>query len=256
MTWREIEERVDARAPNSASMRLISRKRSTKPACIVVVRAAVYEKAKWKTGDQVGVAIGIEGDDYRIRLKRNSKKPIAKIRVLPKGGFTVDVGHIEELGSTPQTSAATEAKLIDNDTIEIVVPDWQAEDDAEQEPPPARLDSAERKAPAKIQRGPAGLGLELHGVTIDLTVDEESVTYAGKTIDVTTNQAAMLAACLRGLPNVIDRNFMRRQLFAAKSMTEGDALLDFVAQDLPKAMASIGLTFKIIKGQGFALAKS
>src|SRR5690606_17604372 len=78
---------------------------------------------------------------------------------------------------------------------------------AEAVPGPARPAMA-RPAPAAANGVAADDEVTLHGITIVTRADEESITYGPDTIEITTNQARVLAVLLRAYPSTVAEEFV------------------------------------------------
>lgn len=267
MSFRKLEQRIAAVSPKDASIRLVTRKTGARPACIVSLRAAFALAVGWKSGTGVAVYLGDDDDAGKLRLMRGATPAITTTRVLKKGGLTFDLGFVPGLnGGRSSDKFAIEAVLLDEDTVELRLPDWDgggeaAEDDVDASPAAKRPvpPPAPRAPPAAAKKpngrpAPVAPPVTHGGVHIDFTPDEETVTFGGKSMEVTARQAEMIAMLARGMPNPIARSFLRSKIFGANPPTTADLVLDTMAIDLTKAVDAIGLVFKTVKGLGYALA--
>lgn len=257
MAWQTIEQRIAGATRKAASIRLVLRGESSRPACIVSFRKDFAASIAWKAGEPVGLQVG-DGDHAGririVRLKKGAASEIATVRRMQKGGMTFDLGHIPQLGIEPHDKAATDAQAIDADTIELNIPEWDdaaqaAGDDDEQEQIPR--DPPRARQPARVNGTTV---LTKYGITIDLEHDAESIAFNKKTMDLTTRQAAVVATLLRAYPQFVNRPFILKNALADVPHHTQDASLDLIVGDLAKALAGIGLQLKNQKGVGLALA--
>lgn len=278
MSFRPIEQRISAIVRKPASIRLVERAQSSLPSCVISLRGFFAATLQWKPGNEIAVQIG-EGDDAgKLRLVRGGKPTIAALRVLSKGGASVDLGHIASLNDGGASDlVGVDARVIDKDTVEIVLPDWSAVpaaaaedegDDAAQEerPPAAPPSTREAHAPAprpSMPVKPNNRGAKrveppvtINGVHINFTPDAEIVSFKSKAMEVTRRQAQMIAALARGMPNPIGRDFLRTKLFGQNDRLAAELALDTISMDLTKALGGIGLVLKTVKGVGFALQEA
>jgi hypothetical protein len=275
MSFRPIEERISAIVRKPASIRLVERAQSSRPSCVISLRGFFAATLQWKAGNEIAVQIG-EGDDAgKLRLVRGGKPSIAALRVLSKGGASVDLGHIASLNDGGASDlVGVDARVIDKDTVEIALPDWSAppaadevagDDEGRDERPSAPPSTRAAPAPAPRPPVPAKPNggakrveppVTINGVHIDFTPDAETVTFKTKAMEVTKRQAQMIAALARGMPNPIARDFLRTKLFGQNDKAAAELALDTISMDLLKAVGGIGLVLKTVKGVGFALQEA
>lgn len=281
MPWQTIEQRVESAKQKTASIGLVVRSEGGRPSCVIGLRRKFAETVTWKHGDPVGIQIG-EGEHAGLlrlmRLKKDAKTIIASVRVMNKGGMVFDFGHIPQLGDEPHGKAGAEARLIDADTIEIVIPAWndasaeaddelararhyrrraQAHQDDDEDERPRATTPAKPAAPQvsrPLTRVNGATLVQNKGVKLDLTAEEENVSFGGKTMDLTTRQAAVLAAVLlRVSPSFVGRSFILNSALADVPQHTREASLDLMVSDLTRALAGIGLALRSQKGVGLAL---
>lgn len=258
MAWQTVENRLAAPKRKPAAMRLGIRGEADKPTCFVTLRSYFADSVGWQRGDAFGLQIGV-GDDAGgiriVRLNNDGANPIGRVVVLAKGGLSFNLGHVPQLGEAARASQATEARMIDADTVEVVIPNWadvEDRDDPDTAVPAAAPNRAAPRLPAK-----ANGALTLHGVSLDLTPDEENIGFKKKIIDLTTRQAALAALAavlLRVYPNFVDRRFLANRTLADVPKHAVETSLDLIVRDLDKALPGIGLHLKQQKGVGIALA--
>jgi len=92
-----------------------------------------------------------------------------------------------------------------------------------------------------------------HGVVLVLSRNDECITYRGKMLDLTANQAAFLAVLLKAAPHPVGVEFILKKLFAGRKVDEAQMRLEQLERELRKALPSIGLSLESIKGVGLKL---
>ncbi len=107
------------------------------------------------------------------------------------------------------------------------------------------------KPPAKAAP-PAGKGETYHGVTIDFTEDDESVSFRGKTIEVTTRQAVLLKLLARPMPQPVAESFLIKACWHPVPK-DAAAMLRQTVDDLRSALVAIGLDLRAVKGVGYQI---
>lgn len=119
--------------------------------------------------------------------------------------------------------------------------------------PPEVLPKAKPQTPAPTVTGGGTTDtlLELHGVSISLKPDDGQVSYRGKTTEVTDKQAQLAALLLKGSPHPIDREFLSEKLGFRGEFR--DTSLGTLIGDTRRAVETIGLTLKTIRGVGVSL---
>lgn len=263
MSFRPIEQRIAGNTRKSASIRLMLRgAESSAPACIVSFRMILGLQLKWKKGESVAVQLG-EGDDAgKMRLVRDGAPAIAAVRLNQKGGMTFDLGHLPSLNDgEPSDKIAVDARIIDKNTVEIVLPDWSAapatrDDDEREEAPPARIAPPQSRSKSNGHGPREPSATTINGVHIDFTADNETIAFKGKEMEVTKRQAQMIAMMARGMPNPIGREHLRTKLFGQNDKESSEAALDMIASDLTKALGAVGLALNTVKGIGFGLREA
>jgi hypothetical protein len=122
-------------------------------------------------------------------------------------------------------------------------------------PPPSPAKAA---APAAVEKpGEAVDAIELQGVTVCFTRDEESVSCRGKTMEVTAQQAKLVATLLRAMPNPVNFDFVVSKMWSKPAPSSARTVLIFqIASACRDALAPIGLEIKTMKGVGMSLSKA
>jgi len=284
MAWETVAKRGAVTPEYEAAVRNILRHNAKRPALQITLKGAFTRELEWKTGHAIGLLVGTGDDSGKVRLIGKTDTVIAHIRRLSHGGMHVDLGHVEQFPENWQRKVQCRATIIDTDTVEITIPedrsagdddDDEEDDDAGEAPvtpptpkPAPRADapfmakpSAHGKAAAPSKSAapspsPAPASeyfLTVHGITLDLTPDDEKVTHAGKSMELTTRQARLVLMMMRAMPNPVGREFVLNKLFGVSSI--GGTQLDLLARDLQKALVTVGLEMHVAKGVGYTLRR-
>ena len=200
------------------------------------------------------ILIGKAEDAGKLRLRVNKDGKVKARRLLRTGWLCFILGVVGDFPQSEVDKQRCAAKVVEKDTLEVTLPDWKAliEDDVQ----PAK--GGGKQAPVPALRPPAppnpAARFSRNGIAIDPTIDSESVTFRKKTMDLTTRQAAVLAALLRAMPSSIGRSWLCSKPLADVPTDMREAMLDLIFSDLGIALPGIGLELKITKGVGAALA--
>lgn len=190
------------------------------------------------TGDDAG-KIRLKADADGINIGRISAK---------SGALLLNLGFVEALGPDFRKKAYTTARVVSPGLVEIDVPAFAGADDDddanEETAPPSARSPTGRKQPAAVS--------EINGVTIDSTLDNESVSFKGKSIEVTTRQAKFTFLLARPRPEPVAETFLVKQLWE-NSPRDAAQQLRVIAADLQKALSTIGLNLLPVRGVGYQL---
>jgi hypothetical protein len=287
MAWDDVEARIPARIQvKQGTISLTRRGKANVVRVNLSLRSELAAALGWKGGESVGLQIGSGEHAGRMRIVRGSARAIAQVRESRHGVIRFMFGVVPALGDEEREATPCDASKIDDDTVEVILPDWSAiahesvdEDQvltiplhprssapakAKAPAPGAPLAAPAAKpsvmspaAPSKPVAPKGAKVLTLQGVTLDLNEENESISHAGKTMDITQRQAVFFDALLVGMPAPIDRAFLRKRIFAERANTpQSDVQLDLIARDAKAIAASIGLEVVVTKGVGIGLRKS
>lgn len=221
---------------------------------VVALRKDIVAKAGFKASGTFAVLLGIDDDHGVLRIVKD-KDGTACARELKKtGAFFFSLGMVPAISTTPHKQRPIEARLIDNG-IEIDIPP----DDgpkllappkaAEKPAPAAREDKPSPKAPST----PKSDAIAFNGVTIDVTLDKESISFRGKSTEVTTRQAKLVQLLARPRPAPVAESFLIANLWNGKPPASASDQLRTMADDLRAGLAPIGLNLNLVKGAGYQL---
>lgn len=282
MPFVDVAERVSTRPEQlPASIRLKLRK-SGRPACVVGLRRVILQKAKWTSCD-VKLQIGSGEDAGKMRLcKAPEGQGVAPLRFLKKDSAVVDLGFIAAFGMKPKVSTAIEAKIVDPNTIELMLPNWEevadaVDDDDPEEDPPARAaapepekfrpeprsPSLDNRAP-RPQTPPLRIGngheaaknappIEKFGVRV-LFGPTPAIFYDGENLPLSDRQATFLGHLVRGLGQImLTADLVQRMDIPASG---GAAIVADEFEALKPRLAEIGLGLRHVQKMGYSLSKN
>lgn len=245
MSWTDVEERIAPRSIYNASVRLHQRKHS-KPSLIIALRKSIVAETKWKGKDAFGLSVGIGEFAGKVRIIRGAKKAIAIARDL-KSALTLDFGHVPQLGERGAAKAEAIATVIDANTIELKLPDFEYDDQEEAAAP------AKAAPPSSAAKPDAEKVIIRNGITVDVGTDHEEIVYRGKAMELTARQAIFAAEVLKAMPNPVVRGLLETKIWGLRPPPGAAMALDQVVMDLGKGLKSVGLELKNNNGMSFAL---
>lgn len=212
------------------------------------------------------VLIGSGDDAGKMRVQA-AKTGHASYRRM-RNYLIFNLGIVPSLPSRQIDKQRLDAKAIDAATLEIVLPNWDAlplQDDEDEDeradgradvpPPSRRAIVAPPHGAARPAKPASGAQTEIvrNGITLDVTLDEETITFGKKTMDISTRQAAVAAALLRAMPSNVGREWLCRNVLTDIPAHARDVSLDMIFRDLAKACSAVGLELKVTPKVGVML---
>lgn len=267
MGWLKVAERVDGRLRKPASVK-IHKRIDGLAVCTVSFRARVAPN--WRRGDKVALLIGTEQASGRIRLLRNAAPAIVAVKLIGKSnndrGFVVQVGHVPQLGNEARAKLQADATLIDPDTIEVVLPDWDARAltmGANQADGEAANASAgdDEGADDSDGHGKNGRGAERddedstvtkNGVVVSFAHNNECIVFGGRELEIAPDQARLLGVLLEASPNPVHSELLIERVMDGAG-AKAQAQLRALVADLMQPLASLGLLLRSVPNAGVAL---
>lgn len=215
---------------------------------VIALRKDLVAQAGFKAKDTFSAMLGTDDDHGRLRIVKD-KDGVACARELKKtGAFFFNLGMVPAIGVTPHKQRPIEARLVEGG-IEIDIP---PDDGPKLLPPPAKM--PRNDAPPNNGGTPKeGGGKAINGIFIDLTQDEESITFRGKSTEVTTRQAKLVSLLARPRPQTVSENFLMGALWDGKPPKDGAEQLRLLCADLKGGLSPIGLDLRTVKGVGYQL---
>jgi hypothetical protein len=245
-------ERLEVRAASGkkgmpASMSLSSHGGSSRPAAIVALSAALVGEAGYSSKSKFNIFIGMDDDQGKLRIVAE-KDGILEPRLLKSGAYFLNLGYVPVIGIEACKKKPTEAKVISPGTVELIIPDFSQDRRRLLAPPPASK-TAENRTKAN---GAAGTE-HFNGVTIDFAESEESVSFKGKSTEVSTRQAKLIRLLARPRPAPVAESFLIAGLWDGRPPANAKEQLKTMAGDLQKGLSPIGLNLCLVKGVGYQL---
>lgn len=224
-------------------------KRGTRPAAKLSLLPAFAVEAGYKAKARYDILIGKDDDAGKLRIVAAEKGRIVAHTVERSGGLIFHLGYVPAIGTRPHKRVRTEARMVSPGCVEIDVPNFgSAVVDGQEEPTPVTA-----AAPANGGRRKEGGAKAVNGIFIDLTEDEESVTFRGKSTEVTTRQAKFVSLLARPRPQPVAEAFLVGALWDGKPPSNAVDQLKQMAADLQKGLSPIGLDLRTVKGVGYQL---
>lgn len=254
MAFERLEVRVRPPAENSPAsigLSMWGTRRSGKPIAIVSLRQDIVEKAKLSAASRFHVFIGSGDDAGRLRLTAAADGIVPARVFKTTKAFFVNLGYVERIGGAPARKTPTEARVIADGTVEIDIPAFEFDTPAMAAP--AQKPSAEKPAPTGGAAKKETATKPINGITIDLTPDSETVSFGGRSIEVTTRQARLVQLLARPRPAPVAESFLIGALWDGRPPPSSREQLLQIAHDLKGALAPIGLDLRTVKNVGFQL---
>jgi hypothetical protein len=219
---------------------------------VVALRKDLVAQASFSVKDTFSAHIGTDEDAGKLRIVKD-KAGVACARELKRtGAFFFRLGMVPAIGVTPHKQRPIEARLVDGG-IEIDIP---PDDGPKLLPPPAKMPGNVAPPTSNgggARRSSAKVGETLNGITIDLTLDSESITFNHKTTEVTTRQAKLVRLLAKPRPAPVDESFLVGALWDGRPPRDAGDQLRSIAADLKGGLAPIGLDLRTVKGVGYQL---
>lgn len=223
----------------------------------------------WKPGTGLVLFLGADEHSGRLRIAAAPKgapggTPAGvALTKGPKGSARLSYGRIAGVFDGLPAGKARLPYTIADGGVEFALPaasDWTARGTGkkrvagEAAAPSTPVDHPPRSgAPAPgSDRKPAVLFHTIRGVTVDVTPGEESLGWRGKTMDVTTQQAAIAMAILRAAPAPVGEKFVCAKVWPASDAHAAEKM-KVALGDLGKALEGLGLGLKVVKGVGLQI---
>jgi hypothetical protein len=239
-----------------ASMSLSSR--SSGPSVKVSLMPAFVKEAGIAAKSRFDVMIGTDDDSGKLRIIAAKGGSIVSHIVEKSGGLGFYLGVVPAIGMSPHKRLRTDARVIEPGCVEIDIPEFQFPKllappaKTVQTPEPPAKPAPVNKPAAPLKRT-AGAADTVNGIAIDLTLDSETVSFKGSSIEVTTRQAKMVRLLARPRPAPVAVSFLIGALWDGKPPQNAQAQIITMAGDLTVPLKQIGLDLKLVKGVGYQL---
>lgn len=218
---------------------------------VIAVRKDLVAQAGFKAGASYNVLLGTDDDHGRIRIMLD-KTGVPCARELKRtGAFFFNLGPVPAIGTTPTHQRPTEARLIEGG-IEVDIP----EDNGPKLLPAPKKAAGAADAPVGRSEPKKASDNEvlLNGITVDQTDGEESITFDGQTVMVSTIEAKLVKILARPRPQTVSESFIIGNLWdKGRPPSAAAQLRRLCTGDLKTSLAKIGLSLNDIKGIGYQL---
>lgn len=263
MSWITARRFVRPQKPATVTIILRAQKRGDgPPAFDLYLPARALHDIGWTGGARIGLSIGSEDLAGWLRLAPADGDEGVSARVAANKGGTafLSFGRVVGLFEGMCGRAAVRFDQA-GDAITLAIPErdafaGRARKRAAATPKPAATSAVAAIAPAGQPAPAASVGpngkaakpVTIRGLTIDLTKDEESLSFGGATMDVTGSQGSLAWLLARAAPRPRGEDFLRRQVWGSDA--HAGEKYRVAPRDLGKALAGLGLGLKTIKGVG------
>ena len=120
-------------------------------------------------------------------------------------------------------------------------------------PTRAKKTKAVKSAPAQLPPPAAAKATTGGAVEVCTDPENESVTFGGKTMEVSGEQAQFTLLLVRAMPNPVGRDFLEKKLFPGRSGESARAGLNVIIGPTRTALAGIGLDVHTVRSVGIVL---
>ncbi len=227
-------------------------KRGKRPSVKVSLTPELAAKAGYAAKARFDIMIGRDDDAGRLRIVPAPAGRLVGQVIKKSGGLGFYLGFVPAIGTAPHRRVRTDARVIEPGVVEVDIPDFgSAAATAKEQEPVRGQDHA--AAVGGGARKPVDAGVTLNGVTIDTTLDSESVSFKGKSTEVTTRQARLVQLLARPRPAPVADSFLIGALWDGKPPANAADQLRTMAADLQKGLSPLGLDLRLVKGAGYQL---
>jgi len=221
---------------------------SGRPSVIVTLSPTLATEAGFYGKAMYSIYLGKDEDAGKLRIATDPKGIIIGRQAPRNTAMLFNLGYLPAIGRVRCRKQYTDAKVVEPGVVHIDIPDFPdaaetGDDEEENDAAPAE--------PARKRQSSATE--TLNGVTIDLSQDDESVTFRGKLVEVTTRQARLIRLLARPRPAPVAETFLLKNLWDGRAPNNAAEQLRMLCLDLQKALAPIGLDLDWVKGAGYQL---
>lgn len=256
MSWGTVEFRQSTVKPVTVRLRPFVRKGTavSLPTFSVAMRKAFSQMLGWKRLEPVALQIGEGEHAGRVRLVRGAVNAIAKVRIA-KGSIVLNFGHVPAFGSEARSTYPVDGRIVDPDTLEIVIPDWSVAPIyavAKNGPAPSELGDFDEDADDGMRPAPTDQ-VTVNGITIVFDDQEERVIFGDREIETTARQAKFVAALAAEMPRGTDQDALIARLWKGTPPAKAGAVLEQIKRDLTAPLLELGLDLRRTSS-GYALS--
>jgi hypothetical protein len=231
-----------------ASMSLSSR--ASGPSVKVSLTPAFAAEAGFSAKSRFDIMLGTDEDFGKLRIVAAKDGRVVSHTVERSGGLGFYLGVVPAIGMSPHARVRADARVIEPGCAEIDIPDFGG---PKLLAPPAKKIEARPAPVAKVAPKKSDASDTVNGVTIDLTLDSETVSFKGSPIEVTTRQAKLVRLLARPRPAPVAVSFLVGALWDGKPTQNAQKQVEQMVSDLQAPLKGIGLDLKLVKGVGYQL---
>lgn len=236
-----------------AAITLSRHTKSSKPATVTIsLRSDYVAEAGFSPKSTFDALIGTGEDAGKLRLVEAKDGKLCACFMKRTNAFFVRLGVIKAIGIDPCPRTPADARVITKGTIEIDIPELSPVADDED----ADDAAGEQKAAAPVAaKPPSSHEVFLNGISVDLTDGEESVTFDGEGIVVSSIEAKLVTLLARPRPAPVAEAFIVANLWSKGGAPKNanEQLRQLCAGDLKAGLAKLGLNLAPVKGVGYQL---
>jgi hypothetical protein len=215
---------------------------------IVTLSPALATEAGFTGKAMYSIYLGKDEDAGKLRIATDPKGIIIGRQAPRNTAMLFNLGYLPAIGCVRCRKQYTDARVVDPGVVHIDIPVFaeaaETGDDEEDDD----------VAPAAPARKPQSSATEtLNGVTIEFSMDGESVTFKGKTVEVTARQARLIRLLARPRPAPVAETFLLKNLWDGRAPNNAGEQLRTLCADLQKGLAPIRLDLNLVKGAGYQL---
>jgi hypothetical protein len=213
----------------------------------ISLRSDLVEQAGFSPASLFNVFIGSGEDAGKLRLVQAANGKVKACFMKRTNAFFVRLGVVAAIGLEPCPRTEIQARVIERGTVEVDIPELVPAADQEAAEGNAQAGQAAKAPPVEVF---------YHGITIDTTAGEETVTFDGEGIAVSAIEARLVLLLARPRPTPVAETFLIANLWGTKQAAPKNAaeqLRQLCAGDLKKGLAKLGLNLAPVPGVGYQL---
>lgn len=249
MSWQTLEYRQSSVKPVTVRLRSFVRKGQavSLPTFSVAMKKTFSQLVGWQRLDPVALQVGDGEHAGRIRIVRGAVNAIAKVRIA-KGSIVLNFGHVPAFGNETRPTYPVDARVVDPDTVEIVMPDWSVATPhgvSASGPSGDEIDGLDDEdGDDDHTRAPPIQQVEVKGVTITFDKDDERLSFGGREIEVTTRQAKFLAALAVEMPRAVNERSIISRVWGDTPPLRAVDVIEQMRKDLVQPLSDLGLDIR------------
>lgn len=200
------------------------------------------------------VLVGHDEDAGKLRLRAAFGVGIVEPRYL-RGAMVLDLGYVPEIGDRSSECIRTAARVIDEECIEIDIPDLYAvaADDEDGDEGGDDEDGEEATAADADPAQEANASVLIDGIAFVLTDGEASIAHRDQMVKVTRRQARLVYLLARARA-AMRRTTILNALWDGKPPSHSDDTLTMIVKEMGPVLEPLKLAIAE-KGSGYKLER-